>query len=123
ALIALGGSGCATLPATAHPSIANPLPVSTANEEWLWERTIDVLHDYHFRIERENRIARVIETTPRVGSGILEPWNADSVGMESRMESTLQSIRRTVIVTMIPAETPGGFQVSVQVLKEKEDVA
>lgn len=123
ATFALAGAGCATPSRTAFQPVSNPLSVTAVNEDQLWERTIDVLHDYHFRIERENRIARVIETAPRVGSGVLEPWNNDSVGLDSRMESTLQSIRRTVIVTMIPAETPGGFHIAVQVLKEKEDVA
>jgi hypothetical protein len=116
--------GCAAIPGRgpALPAAANPLPVQAANEEILWERTVDVLHDYHFRIERENRVARVIETVPRVGSGVLEPWHRDSVGLANRLESSMQSIRRRVIVTMIPAEAPGQFFVSVQALKEREDL-
>lgn len=121
---ALAWSGCALMPGGRPGAVAaaNPLPVQAGNEEVLWERTIDVLHQYHFRIERENRVARVIETEPRVGSGWLEPWHRDSVGVGNRLESSLQSIRRRVVVTMIPAESPGQFFVSVQALKEREDL-
>ncbi len=98
------------------------MPIQATNEDAVWERTADVLHEFHFNIARENRVARVMETAPRVGSSLLEPWNQDSVGLDSRLESTLQSIRRTVIVTFIPGDAPGTFLVSVQALKEKEDL-
>lgn len=101
-------------------ALANPLPVQAANEDVLWERTVDVLHDYHFTMEREDRVARVMETKPRVGSNILEVWNHDSVGLANRMESSFQSIRRRVVVTFIPGDTPGLCYVSVEAIKEKE---
>lgn len=87
----------------------------------MWERTVDVLHEYHFNVERENRVARVIETAPRVGSNVGEVWHRDSVGLPNRLESTLQSIRRRVVVTFIPADGPGAFLVNVQAFKEKLD--
>lgn len=105
----------------ALPPPPNPLPVGARSEDVLWERTVDVLHDYHFTIERENRVARVIETAPRVGSSLMEPWHRDSVGLPNRMESTFQSIRRRVVVTLILGDTPGSYLVQVQAFKEKED--
>jgi len=114
--------GCAglrgrTASATA-PSNA-PVFVASQNQEWIWEQVVDVVHDY-FDIARENRLDGLIETKPRVGSGLLEPWHRDSVGLRNRLESSLQSIRRRGFVNVTPAE--GGYWVGVEIFKEKEDV-
>ena len=63
----------------------------------------------------------MIETQYRGGSNLLEPWHTDSVGLENRLESTLQTIRRRVIVNM---QSNGGglMTVSVRVDKELEDL-
>ncbi|MBX3439594.1 MAG: hypothetical protein KF861_19050 [Planctomycetaceae bacterium] len=103
--------------------VANPLPVMATNDEVLWERTVDVLHDFHFEIARESRFSRVIETEYRTGSGVLEPWHQDSVGSENRWESTLQSIRRKVIVRVLPSGDGAGYLVTVEAFKESEDLA
>lgn len=120
----LAAGGCATpLGGWRTPAaVANPFLVQGVNHEILWERTIDVLHRYHFSVAREDRVAGVIETAPRVGSSLFEPWHHDSVGLENRLESTLQSIRRRVIVTLLPADTTGNYFVTVQAIKEREDV-
>lgn len=93
--------------------------VASQDQEWVWEQVVDVVHGY-FDIARENRLDGIIETKPRIGSGVLEPWHGDSVGLRNRLESSLQSIRRRGFVNVIPA--PGGFLVSVEILKEQEDV-
>jgi hypothetical protein len=92
------------------------------NDDALWERTVDVLHDYQFQIVREDRLARVIETEYKVGSGCLEPWHHDSVGTYQRLESTLQSIRRRVRITLLPSDGGGHYAVSVEAFKEREDL-
>jgi len=120
-------SGCAApglgLRAPGPPvQVSNPIRVATNNEELVWERAVDVLHAYHFEIARENRLGRVIETKPRVGSGLLEPWHKDSVGLHSRLESSLQSIRRIAQISMQPSDDGTGYLVSVAVYKEKEDL-
>lgn len=104
--------------------IANPLVIPAASQEEAWERSIDVLHAFHFEIERENRQARTIETRYRVGSGVMEPWHRESVGWENRLESTLQSIRRKVVVTVTPVKEGKHPQYAIQVvaLKELEDI-
>jgi hypothetical protein len=102
--------------------VSNPLLVATQNEELVWERAIDVLHDFQFEIGRENRLGRVIETVPKVGAGLLEPWHHDSVGFHSRLESSLQSIRRIAIISLQPDDSGQGYLVSVTVLKEIEDL-
>ena len=97
--------------------ISAPLLV-TGNEELVWERAIDVLHEFQFEIGRENRVGRIIETVPKTGSGVLEPWQPDSVGLDNRWESTLQSIRRIVQVSVQPDDNLRGYVVSVAAHKE-----
>ncbi len=109
------GSGCAF----GRPAmVQNPFFVPAANEEQVWERTVDVVHDY-FEIERENKLDGVIETQPKVGASIVEPWHRDTPGVANRLESTLQSIRRRAYINIMP--TNGGYLVGVEVYKELED--
>lgn len=110
-------SGCVT----SRPMIvSNPVFMPANTQHAAWERTVDVLHDFHFPIARENRLDGVIETDYRVGSNLLEPWHGDSVGTYNRLESTLQSIRRKVRVDLTPVE--GGYLVGVEAFKEQEDL-
>lgn len=115
-----GGAGCAT---SRPPASSNPIFVRANNSDFVWDRTVDVVHNY-FDIARENRSVGsqpgVIETRYKVGSGVLEPWHNDSQGLEARTESTLQSIRRRAIINVTPAE--GGYLIGVEVVKELEDV-
>jgi hypothetical protein len=131
ALLMLAQAGCAfseTAPLQVHApqggGLPNPvhvgIPPGPQQHEWLWERTVTVLHDYHFNIQREDRFASVIETDYRTGSGILEPWHHDSVGMFNRLESTLQPIRRKVQVSLFPDESGAGYRVGVEAWKEIE---
>lgn len=100
--------------------VSNPLFVPASNHEVVWERTVDVLHEYPFEIARENKLDGVIETQYKVGSGVLEPWHKESIGHDSRWESTLQSIRRRAFVSITPAQ--GGYLVAVEAFKELEDL-
>ncbi len=118
-------SGCALNglgPGNAAAPLTNPILVTTNNEELLWERAVDVLHEFHFEIARENRLGKVIETEPMVGSGVLEPWHPDSPNLASRVESSLQSIRRIVQVSMQPDPQQRGYMITVAVFKEIEDL-
>jgi hypothetical protein len=122
-LVALCGlvSGCAF---GRPPVVAgNPIFIPAGNEDAVWERTVDVVHDY-FDIARENRIVGsqpgLIETRYKIGASILEPWHRDSRGLRNRAESTLQSIRRMARISVAPAQ--GGYFVGVEVFKEIEDL-
>jgi hypothetical protein len=114
----------------APPEIAPqsyPLFVPSMDRDFVWDQVVDVVDDY-FRIQREERVRLVgdlltegrLDTYPRTGSTIFEPWNHDTVTPYERWESTLQSIRRTATVRVSPVQ--GGFVVEVQVYKELEDV-
>lgn len=101
------------------PPPANPIFVAGNNEEAIWERTVDVVHDY-FDIGRENRIDGIIETKPKVGSSLFEPWHRDTVGLYNRLESTLQSIRRRGFIHVTASD--GGYLIGVEVYKELQDI-
>lgn len=121
-VLCLGGTGCALSPRPAPEPVQTPLFVPGNSLETVWERTIGVLHDYRFRIARENKLDGIIETEYKVGSGVLEPWHPESVGLGNRLESTLQSIRRRVIVSITPTPEQDGFLVDVKAYKEEEDL-
>lgn len=115
----LAGGGCASLPFQ-QPHAANPVFVRANNGDIVWERSVDVVHDYLFEIRRENRLDGLIETEYKTGSGLFEPWHRDSAGLAERTESTFQSIRRKAFITITPAD--GGYLVGVEAYKELEDV-
>jgi hypothetical protein len=123
-LLLLKTSGCAHLGSAAvrQPTVTNPLVVYSRNEEQVWERVVDALHENLFTINRENRISHFIESDYKVGSGVLEPWHPDSQGVNNVWESSLQSIRRKIIARVIPAENQQGFVVSFEAYKELEDI-
>ncbi len=101
---------------------ANPLFVATTNEDYLWERMIETLEDFQFPIAREDRQQREIATEFKVGASLFEPWHADSVGLANRLEGTLQSVRRQVVVTIMPSEQQAGYLVNVVAYKQFEDL-
>lgn len=96
------------------------LVIPIEDRDVVWEKTIDVLHAYQFEIARENRLDGVIETHYKVGASLVEPWHRDSVGLSQRLESTLQSIRRRVSITITPVD--GGQFLTLEVIKELEDL-
>ncbi len=103
-----------------RPPVENPLLVPTGDFEAVWFACVKALNQ-HFIIAYENRLSRKIVTQPKLGGTLLEPWEGDSVTLEQRFESTLQTIRRHAVVTVNPAPG-GGFLVEVQVIKELEDL-
>jgi hypothetical protein len=55
-----------------------------------------------------------------VGAPYFEPWRKDALEGYQRWQSTLQTIRRTATIRVIPIDE--GFTVAVEVIKELEDV-
>jgi hypothetical protein len=100
---------------------ANAIQVPVERYDLIWERTVAVLNNYHFIIARESKLEGILETQYRAGSNLLEPWHKDSVGYANRLESTLQSIRRRVVVTF-QNTADSMLIVSVRVDKDIEDV-
>lgn len=119
--LAVSISGCLS-PPLASPTAASPgIRLNESQRDAWWERSVRVLNSNHFQIARESKLEGVIETTWRGGSGMLEPWHGDSVGISNRLESTLQSIRRRVFV-LLQSSAESTLVLSVRVDKEIEDV-
>ena len=132
-LLAIALTGCRTfqdvpvLNPDGHPELANPLPVPLVDRWVVMDQVSDELDNY-FRIYREERIRLVenvmtegiIETHPKIGATILEPWHKDSTRGFERQHASLQTVRRFAKVRVIPAGN--GYQVDVKVYKELEDL-
>ena len=106
---------------------ANPINVNTQDSEFLWNQIVNTVDDY-FRIKSEKRPTRdemqwypgLMETYPEVGATYLEPWRKDALEGYQRLQSTLQTMRRTATIRVDP--TNDGFSIAVEVIKEIEDV-
>jgi len=99
----------------------NSIIIRAPSDDAVWELTAAVVSDY-FPIARENRLDGIIETQPKTGAALFEPWHKDAATLEDRLEGTLQSVRRRAFVHVTPAPEQGGYLVSVEVFKEREDV-
>jgi hypothetical protein len=105
----------------------NPVKIPITDPQCAWEAVVDVIDDY-FRIQHEEPVRQIggtitegrIDTFPQVSPTTLEPWRRDTADPYDRVENTLQTMRRTAVVHMLPAE--GGFWVDVAVFKELEDL-
>lgn len=107
--------------------LPNPIQVPNHELDFLWNQIVDTVDDY-FQIDIETRAIRNeeqwleghIRTFPEIGATYLEPWRKDALSGFQRMQSSLQTIRRTADIRVIP--NGAGYQLSVQVLKDLEDV-
>lgn len=105
----------------------NPVMIPRGNPDHIWDNLVNVVDDY-FTIDREKRIQVVgdvltegrLDTFPKIGGTLLEPWEHDPADGYERLEGTLQTIRRRAVVRAIPA--PEGYLLDVVVYKELEDL-
>ncbi len=103
----------------------NSVVIPPLDAEQVWSQMVNVLDDY-FKVQSEQRVVFSngvpaegrVDTYPQTGATLLEPWRGDSVGFRERLESTLQSIRRTASMRLIP--DPAGWRIETVVLKELE---
>jgi len=134
-LSVVAASGCRALrydPSTPNlggkPELQNPLIIPMMDRWLVMDQISDEMDDY-FKIYREERIRVMdgvmsegwIETHPKIGGTLLEPWQLDSTPGFERIHSTLQTTRRFAKVRVIP--TGNAYQVDVKVFKELEDLA
>jgi hypothetical protein len=133
-IVLITASGCArwngywTQPANETiQSTPNPLPVPFEDRDWIMDEISDELDNY-FRIAREQRMRQVdailtegwIETHPRIGSTLFEPWHRDSQPGFEKLHATLQTVRRFAKVRVIPSQDE--YWIDLRVYKELEDL-
>ena len=119
----IGPQGPAVPAPAAGPK--NSVVIPPLDAEQVWMQMVDVMDDY-FKIQAEQRVVFAngvpaegrIDSYPQTGATLLEPWRGDSIGFRERLESTLQSIRRTGSMRLIP--DPAGWRIEAVVLKELE---
>jgi hypothetical protein len=131
ALLGCVGGPMVTLPEPMPPATAydNPLLVNNPSAEYVFDTAADVIGDY-FLIDYEEPIRLMgtdptegrIETYPKVGATMFEPWDHDSADSYQRLESTLQTMRRHAVVKVIPLKPQGGFWIEVAVYKDLENM-
>lgn len=106
-------------------TVENPLFVPQEHRpeayELVFRKTTDAIAAY-FPIAYSNRYDGHIETEYLVSAGWFEPWNPVPYDKYETTETTLQSVRRRCVATIIPAEA-GGYYVDVKVFKELEALA
>ena len=132
-LCTIGVTGCRTIQnlenSAATPiaqSVPNPLILPLLDRWFVMDEISDEIDDY-FRIKREERIRVVdgvmsegwIETFPRIGSTLLEPWHHDSTRGFEKVHASLQTVRRQAKVRVIPSGD--SYAIDVKVFKELED--
>jgi hypothetical protein len=114
-------------PAPIEIPVSNPSHIPATDPEFLWNQIVDSVDDY-FRVQNEQPVRRsniyelpgLLTTYPEVSGTSLEPWRRDTARGFERLQSTLQTIRRTATVNVIPEES--GYVIDVKVVKEQEDV-
>ena len=113
-------------PQLVHQEIQNPIQIPLLDRFDVIEQISDEMDDY-FRIAHEEQIRIVdnvmtegwIETFPKIGSTVLEPWRKDSTPGFERLHASLQTVRRQGKVRVIP--TGDSYSIDVKVFKELED--
>ena len=89
--------------------VSNPSRVGPLDPEFLWFQIVDAVDDY-FRIQSEQWVRRDnvqwlegrLTTYPEVSGTSLEPWRREAARGFERLQSTVQTIRRTATVRVVP---------------------
>lgn len=117
-----------SVPLNKQTYLSNPLTIPNNDTDFVWNQIIDTVEDYFDRNRSEIRPMRDasqwiegrLETYPQISATYLEPWRKDALEGYQRLQSSFQTMRRTAVVRVVPV--PDGFQISVVVTKEIEDV-
>jgi hypothetical protein len=116
------------VPKVVEVPVSNPSHIGPVDPEFLSLQIVDALDDY-FRVANEQWVRRdnvqgalegIYTTYPQVSGTSFEPWRGDATRGFERLQSTIQTIRRTATVRVNPEEA--GYKIEVLVIKEQEDV-
>jgi hypothetical protein len=128
-LAATVAAGCGQ----AAAPLENPMRLAVTDRNFLRRGIDDVLQGMFFEVEMPPRSEERIDTAPLVSAYPFEFWRPDARTEYDRIETALHTVRRTVTVTMKPAESAAGSKappgasgagtlVEVVVRKERVDL-
>lgn len=107
------------------PAVQKQQTVSQRNFAAVWEASRDVLREYGFALDREDRRAGIITTLPLTGKHWFEFWRKDAAGGYNLAEGTIQTIYRVVNISIVPADGEKNrfvATVDVQTYRSDKDV-
>lgn len=87
----------------------------------IWQQSLNLISSMGYHINWQDYRLGVITTDPRIGPQIIEFLRPDATDAESMMESTINTFRRSIRLTITPGSTPQSWRVSVEVLVEKRE--
>ncbi|MFP3937946.1 MAG: hypothetical protein ACLFVW_06355, partial [Phycisphaerae bacterium] len=97
ALVPTGGCAKHTEPIVSAEQMRSGEPEFLA----MWDAAKDVLREYRFELDRQDRRAGIITTEPLLGRHAPEFWRKDAVTKGAVLEGTLQTIYRTATVEIV----------------------
>jgi len=123
-LVVACGAGllCGCVKYTKPVAAAPKLTPAQRNFEALWQGSLDVLRDYGFTVDRQDRREGIITTRPLVGRQWFEFWRKDAATPYDVLEGSLQTIYRTALVRIWATDpNTGNYQAGVEVVLTRSD--
>ena len=113
-------AGCANYTTPIVPE--EQLAPAERNFQLVWQSTLDVLGEYYFTVDQQDRREGRIATLPLTGQQWFEFWRKDAATREDLAEGSLQTIYRTVRVHVEPvADSEGLFAARVEVFTSRSE--
>jgi len=92
------------------------------NFHLVWQGALDVLAEYHFTVDQQDRREGFIATLPLTGQQWFEFWREDAATPRDLAEGSLQTLYRTVRVHIEPvADSDGLFAARVEVITSRSE--
>lgn len=80
----------------------NPVEIDVREYDRMFQASVDVLREYGFRVNRQDRRFGRVTTHPLNSPTIFEPWRAYNTTAEQMWQSTFTNMQRTVTVFIEP---------------------
>ena len=116
----LAGSGCAYHQRNDFRS-TQAIAVAEGSDEatHVWDAILETLRRHRFRIDRVDRRAGIVTTSPETSQHFFEFWRHDVATWTDAWEASLNPLRRRVEVTVTRGDENRWTQVAVAVFKER----
>ncbi len=111
--------GCQAPAQPANPTMARVGVSSEEDRDQLWQSIEDTLRDHYFQVDREDRLAGIITTEPKISAQWFEFWRAQPQPAYYWWESNLNTVERKAEVNLKPAAEGETTEVTVQVNRFK----